>query len=150
MRNPARLIGYCFAGIFLTANAAAQTADIDAQYAQERQYCATLQEPSRSACLKDAAAVRQEALRGARNKDDGSYRLNRTTRCDRLPAQQREDCLKLMSEQQPKVHGSVEGGGMIRETVIEIPAPATQVAPGVQQVQPAPAPAESLPVTPGR
>lgn len=146
MRNSVRFIQYSLASIFLVSVAVAQTSAADTQYAQEQQYCATLSEPSRTACFKEAAAVRQEIRNGTRTSDNDSYRLNRVTRCDRLPVEDRASCLKLMSDKtQPKVDGSVQGGGVLRKMTIEIPAPPQQQAAPVQS-HPAPSPATPMPL----
>jgi hypothetical protein len=38
-----------------------------------------------------------------------------------LPAGQRQDCMTLMNDPDARTQGSVDGGGIIRETTITIP-----------------------------
>lgn len=119
----------------------------DAQYQAALQQCEGMAPDSRDACRKEAAAVQQEIRQGRRHPDaNASYRLNRQSRCDHLPAQQRQDCLRLMSDPQATTRGSVDGGGILRETVIPVPAAPAPAAPAARPSYDAPTPAQPLPV----
>lgn len=109
---------------------AAQTQDIlQEQYQQDMARCHNTPGIDVQACLKEAgaalAAARKHQLSGP--AADTEIR-NRTQRCERLPADQREDCLLLMDYANTRVEGSVEAGGILRETIITIPAPAPETS----------------------
>lgn len=118
----------CAAGLMLAAGAA-QAADpigragIQAQYEQDVAACkngSTGQE--RTACMREAGAARQEANR--QRLSDGTteqHQQNMLDRCNRLPADSRQDCMTQMTSP-TQVRGSVQGGGVLRETVIQVPA----------------------------
>ncbi|MFV0284056.1 MAG: hypothetical protein ACK5JE_09725 [Castellaniella sp.] len=77
------------------------------------------------ACLKEAGAASQASSQGALAQPSAQAReSNRTERCEKLPAGQRQDCLSLMDQPATRTTGSVQSGGMLRETTIPIPAPA--------------------------
>lgn len=92
----------CAAGLMLAAGAA-QAADligragIQAQYEQDVAACkngSTGQE--RTACMREAGAARQEANR--QRLSDGTteqHQQNMLDRCNRLPADSRQDCWPL-------------------------------------------------------
>lgn len=123
------------ASAFLTIAAmpsaqAATTAEIDAQYRADVERCnrgETAQD--KQTCLREAAAARDEAQRNRLTDANTAYGQNQMQRCQSLPAGQREECMKQMSGQDTRVMGSVEGGGVLRETTITIPAQTNQ-APG--------------------
>jgi hypothetical protein len=77
----------------------------------------------RSTCLREAAAAYQEA-RAGRFKPDGEqvYGSNRMMRCEPLPPENREECVRRM-QGEGTLKGSVEDGGILRELV----TPAAQV-----------------------
>lgn len=148
----------CAAGLMLAAGAA-QAADpigragIQAQYEQDVAACkngSTGQE--RTACMREAGAARQEANR--QHLSDGStdqHQQNMVERCNRLPADSRQDCITQMTSP-TQVRGSVQGGGVLRETVIQVPAgTAGTVPPAPPAAAPgmAPAPAMAPPPAPG-
>lgn len=108
----------------VSAAAPAKTpADIQAQYERDVERCNTGQtHQSQKVCLQEAGAARDEARR--QRLDDGqagNYGNNAMDRCNKLPASQRNDCM-LQMQQPSNVSGSVEGGGVLRETVIPVPA----------------------------
>ena len=122
---------------------AATPADIEAQYRNDVARCNSGQTAqSQADCMREAGAARQEAMRN-RLQNNGNYDNNRYQRCQSLPAAQRDDCMKQMHGDNTRVMGSVEGGGVLRETTIPIPAPAssTPAAPPA-----APSSAETIPV----
>ncbi|MGB3432523.1 hypothetical protein, partial [Achromobacter sp.] len=137
----------CAAGLMLAAGAvhaadATGRGSAQSQYQQDVAACksgATGQD--QAACMREAGAARQEA--GSSKLKDGStdqYQQNMLDRCNRLPAASRQDCVTQMTSPS-NVRGSVQGGGVLRETVIQVPAgtvppsttrpPPTAPAPGM-------------------
>ncbi|AKQ59968.1 hypothetical protein [Bordetella hinzii] len=148
-------LGACSAlalGAALWAAGPAHAADDnspDAVYKREVARCnAGMSTEDRKTCLREAGAARDEARRNRLGNGSGSLDQNRMRRCDSLPGQQRQDCITQMTDTaNTTTRGSVAGGGILRETVIQVPAgtpgampqggaPAT--APG--SLQPAPMP----------
>lgn len=121
----------------LTASAADTTSSA---YQQERAACTSgSSHQDRATCLREAAAARGEAKRGHLT-DSPSYEENALGRCNALPPADRQDCAKRVHGQ-GVVSGSVEGGGVYRETtttVIGTPQPATMPAPAPVYQQPVP------------
>lgn len=94
-------------------------------------------------CLREAGAALQEARRNRLVTGTPTFDENQRARCDRLSGTERDDCMRLMSDPNAVVHGSIEGGGIIRETTITVPA-----EPGYAPASPdglSPAPAGSMP-----
>lgn len=121
----------------------------DAVYKREVARCNSgMSGQDRTTCLREAGAAREEARRNRLNTGAANIDQNRTRRCDTLPGQQRQDCITQMTDSaSTTTRGSVEGGGILRETVIQVPAgtpgsapvsnaPAPTTAPG--SLQPAP------------
>lgn len=145
------------------ANTSASSS-IQSQYELDVQRCNTGQtHQSKAVCLQEAGAARDEANR--KRLDDGqsaNYSSNATDRCTKLPESQRQNCMQQMSSPS-SVKGSVESGGVLRETVIQVPpqpsgtmpATGTQGAtiPGTTMPSPAPGTVPgttpSMPATPG-
>ena len=76
------------------------------------------------ACLKEAGAALQASRQdNLTTPSSQAEARNRMDRCNSLPAEQREECLKLMENGNTRTEGSVESGGILRETTITIPAP---------------------------
>lgn len=73
-------------------------------------------------CLREAGAALQAARRHQLIEGSPSFDHNQRARCEHLTGTEREDCLLLMSDPNAIVQGSVDGGGIIRETTITIPA----------------------------
>lgn len=143
-----RLAGaLCAAGLVLGA-AATHAADpigragIQAQYEQDVANCkkgTTGQD--RSACLREAGAAREEANRQRLQEGSTSQlQQNMLDRCNRLPQASRQDCITQMTSP-TQVRGSVQGGGVLRETVIQAPAesaPPPAATPGMAPATGAP------------
>jgi|SRR5690625_2980496 len=72
-------------------------------------------------CLREAGAALEEARRNRLVRGTGSFDENQRARCDRLSGSERDDCMQLMGDPNAVTYGSVEGGGVIRETTITIP-----------------------------
>ncbi len=141
--SPARLAVIIAAAGVLPLAAQAQSSsssDLQARYQSDLQRCATLSDPeAQRTCRREAGAALQEARRN-RLATPADTSANVSARCARLPAAQRADCERLMSDSSAVEHGSVSGGGVLRELTITIPA--DQAAPaGSYSTQPAPAPA---------
>lgn len=73
-------------------------------------------------CLREAGAALQEARRHSLVEGSPSFDDNQRTRCERLTGTEREDCMRLMSDPNAVTEGSVDGGGVLRQTTITIPA----------------------------
>ena len=136
------------------AAGAAASGSVQSQYEFDVQRCNSGQtNQDRATCLQEAGAAREEAQR--RRLDNGqsaNYGTNATARCNNLPQAQRQDCLRQMSSP-TSVKGSIESGGVLRETVIPVPAQPPGAAPGTTTPATAPgaAPgttAPGMPATP--
>ena len=77
---------------------------------------------ARDPSVREAQAARQEARRG-RLQDEAPAQLerNRYVRCEGLPAEDRAHCMRRMNGE-GTVSGSVEGGGILRELTVTLPA----------------------------
>ncbi|WP_345798395.1 hypothetical protein [Castellaniella sp. MT123] len=102
---------------------AAQAAAPQTQYQRDVEHCNSTPGIDKKACLHEAGAAaqaaRQDALTSPPTQTEDK---NRTLRCNGLPAGQREDCMKLMESANTREQGSVQSGGILRETTITIPA----------------------------
>jgi hypothetical protein len=67
-----------------------------------------------ASCQREQAAVRQEERRGELQSGI-DYRDNALARCDPLSGNDKEDCVRRV-QGEGMASGSVEGGGIIRET----------------------------------
>jgi hypothetical protein len=108
----------------------------DAQYREDVARCKSgASGQDQAACLREAGASLVERRRnGLTTPTDPQS--NAMARCNALPADQRQDCMIQMSGQgQTRVEGSVSGGGVLRETVIPVPAgtPGSTPAAGAPQ-----------------
>ena len=131
----------------------AATNDAAAAYKAQRAVCERGQtHQDKATCLREAGAAYEEArrgrlLRGASPDYDADARL----RCERHTGEAREECLLLQDRSgNVKVHGSVEGGGTLRETTIrrvgEPPVPPERgVVTTPQNVHPGAIPSQSAP-----
>lgn len=113
----------CTAGALGSA-AWAQTPGSAAQMQRERADCDGVQQ-DREACRREAGAARQEAQRGGL-APAGEAEKNALARCQLLQAAaDRTDCeARIRGAANSSASGSVMGGGVIRETVTPVPAPA--------------------------
>ncbi|MBV7485902.1 hypothetical protein [Bordetella sp. BOR01] len=119
---------------------------VQSQYELDVQRCNTGQtNQDRATCLQEAGAAREEAARKRLdNGQSANYGTNATARCNNLPQTQRQDCMRQMSAPS-SVKGSVEGGGVLRETVIPVPAQSPGAAPGTMTQPPGAAPGTTVP-----
>ncbi|ALM86890.1 hypothetical protein ASB57_10550 [Bordetella sp. N] len=100
-------------------------AHADDQYKKDVARCNSGQtNQAKSVCLREAGAAQVERRRnGLSDPGSSAQAENAMQRCNALPADQRQSCMYLMSGQgQTQVQGSVAGGGVLRETVIQVPA----------------------------
>lgn len=85
-------------------------------------HCETLSGEAKTNCKRDAFASYNDSNRNHQSTDQQTLQHNRMSRCQALPAHLRDDCIAQMSGQHDtQVYGSVEGGGVLRQTTIEIP-----------------------------
>lgn len=144
-RKCATALMFCLAGLssaVFAADAGVST------YQQERNACMSGSSQERTTCLREAAAARKEAKRGQLTSDGTAYEDNALARCKALPPADRPDCVKRVHGQ-GIVSGSVEGGGVYRETrttVVEPPPPPVRTLPA--PVPPEPAYQRPMPASP--
>ena len=142
----AALAALCASAAVLAADPVA-TDDAKALYLQERAKCETGQTAQdRATCLKEAGAALDEKKKG-RLDNSGSPVANATDRCNVVPAKDKADCLArivgpLAPNQRVTATGSVEGGGVIKETTTTIPGAVIVIQPAPTPT-PAPAPASA-------
>ena len=114
----------CLAGVvlslFMSAVIAATpspSSEIQARYTQDRAKCLSGQSnQDQSTCLKEAGAARDLAMHGQLDDGDAKYRKNARVRCDTLSGDEARDCVARMKGA-GTTSGSVEAGGIYRETV---------------------------------
>lgn len=123
------------------ANAWAQTgsgnAAIEQRFQQDKADCMVIDDvQERSSCLREAGAVRAQALKGApQGGEPAQERLrNALKRCDPLPVDRKAICERMVRGEGSE-SGSVQGGGVIRElTIME---PVEPLPPGARPLPPA-------------
>lgn len=127
-----RLIIYCAIAAMLAlilAQAAlgaqpAARADLDASkvYAEERARCQGGAVEDKAACIREAGAALQEAKAGKLADANTSFESNKVARCGYLKGDDKEYCVRRMNGE-GTTSGSVEGGGLLRELTVTVPAP---------------------------
>ncbi len=134
----------------LAANAqGASMSEMQARYKEDIQRCATITDPeSKKTCRREAGAAIHEARNNRLVRGNVDPAANAAARCQRLPGDQRADCERLMRDGSAVEHGSVSGGGVLREMTITVPADSTAPA-GTYGSQTAPAGTYGTPSTPG-
>lgn len=91
-------------------------------YLQERAACDSTAVEDRKACLREAGAAQVEARRGTLGQENTQFEQNRLARCSyHKNADEREYCERRMRGEGTTT-GSVEGGGILRELVVTVPA----------------------------
>ena len=118
---PARIRAACVAGAIaacLMPGASAAADDAARTRLQQERAACLLGHPDsdQAACLREAGAAFAESRRGALDGTPHDYTANAIAGCDRLPTEDREDCVARVRGQ-GTVSGSVEGGGLYREFV---------------------------------
>ncbi len=89
-----------------------------ASYQAERKACIDgSSNQDRPTCLREAAAAFKEARAGKlKSETEQVYSHNRLLRCEPLPKEYKEECVRRMQGEGTQ-NGSVEGGGILRELV---------------------------------
>ncbi|HBT33126.1 MAG TPA: hypothetical protein DEB15_09980 [Pusillimonas sp.] len=118
------ILTLALSGVFSLAGANAQTQTPEQRYQQELRQCEQLSPTvDMQACKREAGAALQATRQGNLKNNNGmNYDSNKTGRCASLPANQRDECMMQMSGQNTRTMGSVEEGGILRETTITVPA----------------------------
>lgn len=136
------LLALAAAGTLLAAATASAADTAREAYQAQRAACeAGTTGQDRATCLREAGAALEEARRGrlTRGVSDAQLRENAAQRCERLPANQRSDCMALRSGD-VQVSGSVKGGGILRSTTIrQVGEPTSSSSPTMQHAVPVPA-----------
>jgi hypothetical protein len=92
------------------------------RYNQERARCMSGQShQDRATCLQEAGAALDESKRGGLATQKSALPQNATARCDAQPVADRADCVARI-QGAGAASGSVEGGGVIRQTETVVPA----------------------------
>lgn len=91
------------------------------RYDQERGKCLSGQShQDRATCLREAGAALEESRRNRLETSAGAdLQGNATARCNAQPAADRDACVQRIMGA-GSTRGSVEGGGVIRETVTPV------------------------------
>jgi hypothetical protein len=102
--------------------ASTERAEAQARFQVERSACLSgSTNQSRATCLQEASAALAQARLGQLDtSDDTTYTRNKINRCEALPQDDREDCLRRMRGE-GSTSGSVEAGGIYRELTRTIP-----------------------------
>lgn len=120
LRSGSRFIASVLLGMASASALAASTgvaSEIQARYEQDRAKCLSgKSNQDQATCLKEAGAARDAANQGQLNDGDAKYKRNATARCDALSGDEATDCLARMKGK-GTTSGSVEAGGIYRETV---------------------------------
>jgi hypothetical protein len=96
--------------------------DAHQRYVQERAACMSLQGDDRKTCLREAGAAQAEAKRGQLTDAQAAYEQNKLARCAyHKNADDRSYCERRMHGE-GTTSGSVEGGGILRELTVTVPA----------------------------
>ena len=96
------------------------TSEAQRRYQQERAHCLSGQShQDRATCLKEAGAAYEEARRGRLDNSGNDYTRNATQRCNAQPEADREACMQRVLGA-GSAQGSVQGGGIIRETETKV------------------------------
>jgi hypothetical protein len=131
------------AAAWAQSDAAGARSSIESTYQRDRAACmASDSQHERTSCLREAGAVRAQALSGVARGGESKEELMRNAleRCKRQPADQQAICERMVRGE-GSTTGSVESGGMIRELTIMEPVKPSAPAPAQPpMVSPPPAP----------
>jgi len=128
------------------SGAGSAQSSVEANYQRDRAACmASDSQHERTSCLREAGAVRAEAMRGASRGGESQETLTRNAleRCKRQSPEQQAICERMVRGE-GTTRGSVEGGGMIRELTIMEPASSVSPPP-VQAPMAVPPPSTTTP-----
>ncbi len=107
--------------------ATADQAALRTTFEKDKAACQKKTTPAeRSTCMREAGAAYDAARQGQLRTPVDQQRAAQA-RCDRLPAADRPDCL-ARARGEGTAEGSVEGGGVLRETVTRTVMPAASAA----------------------
>jgi hypothetical protein len=118
-------------GAGLAAQAAVDGAQV--RYREEVASCASLAGAQRATCLREAGAALQASRQGGLTDPDASAReVNALARCQAFarsgPAEVAECRARVIGQNadrgRTEISGSVAGGGILRESITTVPAPA--------------------------
>ena len=92
------------------------------RYLDERAKCDGPKVEDKKACLREAGAAQDEARKGTLGKENTEFEKNAVARCGyHKIAEDRAYCERRMRGE-GTVSGSVEGGGLLRELTVIVPA----------------------------
>jgi hypothetical protein len=118
------LAAFCILVVVGTAQAAPAGAQTDAQarYRQEMNFCNSGQSSQHiSICRTEARNALAEAQRGSLSNGAAEYSRNAVRRCAEFQGNERAACEARVFGP-ARIEGSVEGGGVLRESVMVVPA----------------------------
>lgn len=90
-------------------------------YLEERARCQGGAVEDKKACLRDAGAALQEAKAGKLADANTNFDGNRVARCSYLKGDDKDYCVRRMNGE-GTTSGGVEGGGILRELTVTVPA----------------------------
>ena len=133
----AALLGALLLGTSAWAQTGTGNSAIEQQFQRDRAACMAIDGvQERSSCLREAGAVRAQALKGVpQGGESAEERMrNALQRCNPLPADRKAICERMVRGEGSE-SGSVQGGGVIRElTIME---PVEPLPPGARPLPPA-------------
>jgi hypothetical protein len=125
----ALLLGAALVSAPALAAGKADSADALARYQKERAVCMSGQSnQDRATCLREAGAALAQSKKGGLDDDAAQYASNARKRCEKLPDEDRRDCLARM-DGQGTTSGSVAAGGIYRELVTRQTVPPSAAKP---------------------
>ncbi len=128
LRSSSLLIAGAALGLSALGATTGVASETQARYEQDRAKCLTgRSNQDQATCLKEAGAARDAAKKGQLNDADAKYGPNAKQRCDALTGDEAKDCLARM-QGSGTVSGSVEAGGLYRQTVTTTIMPANPPA----------------------
>lgn len=140
--TPTALTRHCLAAAALALalpvwaqGAGAAKTSTDGRYQQERAACAAMSNPeSRTSCLRDLGAARQQARSQPRAPvSPEQLQRNALQRCQVHKADEDRAICERLARGEGEVSGSVSGGGMIRSIETTVPAPMPPSEPPLRQ-----------------
>lgn len=94
-------------------------AEVQKRFVQERAVCQGVEDAV--ACRREAGAALQEAKSGKLSDANTSFESNKVARCAYLKGDDKDYCVRRMNGE-GTTSGSVEGGGILRELIVTVPA----------------------------
>jgi len=110
-----------FTAITVQAGPSGATVDAQARYREDMAFCNSGQSSQdTNTCRLEARNALAEAKRGGLSDAPGQYARNAVERCNQFQGDERAACEARIFGP-ARVEGSVEGGGVLRESVIVTP-----------------------------